>query len=252
MPSRIMQVTWEDGTELSRSRQSPGDYSPLTRDGGTLVGHVTLSEVDDGDSTYKWQPDPEPETSPEAEALAALALLGILFAAGLVAPHVKRWWQVKAVPFGSRVKRKLSRARRPKPTSEATGREAVTVIVPAAQAGSPDVVEAMAEYGRATMSTVKARDRLVAAVVARMFADEQLRVLRDARISDDDPIIPLLNVVETLTPEQLTAGLQSMLALDPASPDAAMLTRLLSRLSTGDSDQALIARPSGPTVQPTE
>lgn len=252
MPSRIMQVTWEDGAELSHSRQSPGDYSPLTRDGGTLVGHVTLSEIDDGDSTYEWQPDPEPETSPEAEALAALALLGILFAAERVAPHVKRWWQVKAVPFGGRVKRKLSRARSPKPASEAAGREVVTVIVPAAQDGLPDVVDALSDYRRATMSTVEARDRLVAALVARMFADEQLRVLRDARISDDDPIIPLLNVMETLTPEQLTAGLQSMLALEPASPDAATLTRLLARLSTGDADQVSIARPSGPTVQPTE
>lgn len=244
MPSRKMLVTWEDGTELSRSRQSPGEYSPLTREGGSLVGHVTLSDVDDDSYVYQWQPDPAQEPSPEAELLGALALLGIVAAAERAAPHVKRWWREKAAPLGSRVKRRLSRSRRLDPPFETAELEAVTVVVPAAQAGSPDVVEALAEYRRATMSTAEARDRLVAALVARMFADQQLRVLRDARIGDDDPMVALLDAVETLTPEQLTASLQSMLALDPSSPDAATLTQLFARLSTGDSDQVSLPRSS--------
>jgi hypothetical protein len=55
-------------------------------------------------------------------------------------------------------------------------------------------------------------------------------------------VVALLDAVEKLTPEQLTASLQSMLALDPTSSDAATLTQLFDRLSTGDSDRVLLPR----------
>jgi hypothetical protein len=252
MPSRKMWVTWEDGTELSNSRQSPGDYSPLTRESGTLVGQVTLSDVDDDDANYQWQPEPDPEPNPVLEFLGYLALIGVVFAADRAAPHVRRLWGDKAVPLSRRVKRKLTRSRSPKPPAPPVSLAAITVVVPASQEGSPDVIEALADFRRATMSTAEARERLIAALVARMFSDQQLRVLRDARIGDDDPMVDLLNSVETLTPEQLAASLRSMLALDSSSPDTATISQLLARLPSHGADPVPLPPPSASSTQRAE
>lgn len=48
MSAKKMWVHLEDGSELSKSRKKPGQYSPLTREDGTgRLGHVTLSEIDE-------------------------------------------------------------------------------------------------------------------------------------------------------------------------------------------------------------
>lgn len=210
----------------------------------SISEQVLISRSTNAPMIYEWQPDPSQEASPEAEAIAALVMFAIVAAAVVAAPHLKRLWRERAVPAGRRLRRKLSRSRTRAPVAEVE-LDAVTVVVPAAQVGSQDVIAALAEYRRATMSTAEARDRLVAALVARMFSDHQLRVLRDIHIGDDDQTAPLLDAVETLTPAQLAASLQSMLALEPSSPESGTLSQLFARLSTPSPDRVALPQSIG-------
>lgn len=252
-----MWVEWEDGADLSQSQKKPGDYSPLTRDADKRLGHVTLSDVSDGEAT----PDPEPTSRPapatepktvyvyvtddresEADAqrqaereqfFATLAALGVIYAAQKAAPHVQRWWNDKSVPFLRSARAKVSRTRK-------TGSTSVVVEPPAAAEHasaepSQEVLTALDDY-RASMSSAEARPRLVDALVARIYSDGQLALLRNARITDDDGGgLELASAMETLTPQQLDESLTAMLEANPTWPDEDTLAEL--RRALGSRDQ---------------
>lgn len=239
MPTRKMLVTWEDGADLSQSRKKPGDFSPLTRDGDNNLGHVTLSDADEYD--YDWEPDSDPD--PEAaDLLGALVILGVIVAAQKAAPHLKRWWNESAVPLARRARKRLSRDGRS--ADQAIAAEPFTLVASAPTDSSQDVFVALDEY-RATMSSAEARERFVAALVARLFSEEQLRVLRNARIEDDGPGLELVSAVETLTPQQLGESLRLMLEANPSWPDEetlAELEKILARSSEGDGEFVPVRR----------
>lgn len=231
MPKKKMWVEWEDGAELSRSRKQPGDYSPLTRDGEHNLGHVVLSDVDDDE--YEWQVDPEwrwhidddgeraQEGRPE-ELLAALVILGIIAAAERSAPHIKRWWHDHAVPFMKRSRKRSSREGGERGLEPVVARH---TLEPTPVEPSQDAIVALDGYGP-TMSSAEARERLVLALVARLFSDEQVRVLRSARISDDDALRELTSTLAELTPQQVGEGMMRMLEANPSWTGDATLAEL--------------------------
>jgi hypothetical protein len=169
MAKRLMWVEYGDDAELSRSQKSPGDYSPLTRDAEGNLGHVTLSDADEGEwgSVDDWMPGLDAETDDEqtwreedVEALA-LPVSAVLVAAR---PHVERWWKERALPTlkatNKSVRRRLARFRKADKTATVT--EAVASV---------DVASGEAHL---TMSRDEAEQRLLAALVARAFSDEQI------------------------------------------------------------------------------
>jgi hypothetical protein len=244
VPKKKMWVEWEDGADLSRSQKKPGDYSPLTRDGGNNLGHVTLSDVGEEEDT-----DPETvwvyvtddrETAAEAqqhaerdEQIASLAALAVMVAAQKAAPHLKRWWNDKSVPVLNAARNRLTRTRR--------SRSRVFVAEPfaAAETGpansGQEVFAALDDY-RASMSSAEARDRFVAALVARLFSDEQFRLLRDARVVDKGNALELASAMETLTPQQLGESIAAMLEANPSWPDEQTLAELKNVLGRGTGD----------------
>lgn len=243
MPKKKMWVEWEDGADLSQSQKKPGDYSPLTRDGDNNLGHVTLSDVGNGEGEGLTDPEPvwvfvtdehasaaeAKERSEREELLGALAVLAVIIAA----PHLKRWWNDKSVPFLKSARIRLSRTR------EARSRVFVAEPPIATEAGpadsSQEVLTALEDY-RASMSSAEARDRLVAALVARLFSEEQLRVLRDARIEDEGGALELASAMETLTPQQLGESIAAMLEANPSWPDEETLAELGKVLGRGRGD----------------
>lgn len=257
-----MWVEWEDGADLSQSQKKPGDYSPLTRDADKKLGHVTLSDVSDGEAapapetTSGPMPATEPETvyvyvtdDREAEAdaqrqaereqfFATLAALGVIYAAQKAAPHVQRWWNDKSVPFLRSTRAKVSRTRK-------TGSTSVVVEQPAAAEHVPDepsqeVLTAIDDY-RTSMSSAEARARLADALVARIYSDGQLNLLRKARIDNDD--LKLAGAMETLTPEQLGESIRGMLEANPSWPDDETLAELRKTLgSRGEPDRVPVER----------
>lgn len=243
MPKKIMKVEWDDGTDLSQSQKTPGAHSPLVRDGdNNLVGHVVLHDVDEDED--EWEPEPEQQwdTEEEADVIGALIVIAVVVAAHRAAPHIKRWWTATAAPFLRRTRERVSNKRRRK--------DQVTVVESSALAqfeptnSSQEVLAALEGY-RASMSSTEARERFVSAVVARLFSEAQLRVLRSARIEDAGTDLELASAMKMLSPHQVEESITAMLEANPSWPNDETLTelgRLLQSGSLGDPELVPLER----------
>jgi hypothetical protein len=80
------------------------------------------------------------------------------------------------------------------------------------------------------MSSSEARERLLAALMDRLSSDEQLRILRSARIEDEDVPPELARAMAALTPKHVGTQLRLALEADPSLADdeaVAELRRIL-------------------------
>lgn len=248
MPRDNFDVEVPEGTHLGFSRDTDGAYRAHLFDDETneLVGHAELFEPAEGEyvgSVMDAQPvytnvANDRSTSQEDEAelqevLGALAVLGIIVAAQRAAPHLKRWWNDRALPFLRKSKNRLPKARRSK--SDAAVVESFALMEPAPEPSAQDVFTALDEY-RTSMSSAEARDRFVAALVARLFSERQLRLLRNARIEDEGGALELASAMESLTPQQLGESITLMLEANPSWPDEDTLAELGKLLGGGRAD----------------
>jgi hypothetical protein len=220
-----------DGTHLGFSRDTDGAYRAHLFDDETneLVGHAELfePEADDhasADPGYVYVNNDSSSREDEAEwseILGALALLGVIVGAQKAAPHVKQWWNNKALPFLKDQRAKLSR------TPNESGEIAATEVLLAEPepTATDDVFAALDEY-RASMSSAEARERFIAALVARLFSEKQLHLLRNARIEDELGSLELASAMDALTPEQLEEGIRAMLEANPSWPDQETVAEL--------------------------
>lgn len=168
--------------------------------------------------------------------LGALAVLVVVVAAKKAAPHLRRWWSGQAIPFLEGWSRGLLKGRRAKgPVVAAQGS---TLARAAPTESSQEAAVALEEY-RASMSSAEARERFVAALVARLFSEGQLQVLRNSRIEDEASVLELASALETLTPDQLGESLTLILEANPSWPDKEMLAEIgstLGRHGRGDGE----------------
>lgn len=243
MPIKRMLVEWEDGADLSQSRKKPGDYSPLTRDGDNNLGHVTLRDVDEGEgradaqTVFVYVTDERSDVEESSEqVLAALAVLGVIVAARKAAPHFKRWWNDTSLPFLKSARTRIARSR----AKEGEVRATASIVTGAGSTQcSQEVSTALHNY-KTSMSSAEARDRFIAALVARLFSEEQLKALREARIKDDGDALELARAMETLTPQQLEDSFRAVLEANPSWPNegtVAELSRVLGRETRSDGEQ---------------
>lgn len=149
------------------------------------------------------------------DLLRALVVIGIYKAAERAAPHVKRWWNSKAVPFLAARLDALRGSRRAK------ARAGIRMEVePAAIADSghveptQDELAMLATY-EASMSSDEARQRFVAALVAKRFHDEQMRILATVPIDDASPHAELARTVKALDPSEVELILNRALTENP-------------------------------------
>lgn len=225
MPTEKMWVTYEDGSHLSRSHKTPGDYSPLTRDDGTNeLGHVTLRPVaeDDADSppiVIYLDDDASAAQATESdefdEAIASLALLAAGLALVTAAPYVKRWWDNTAFPALRSAKDATWRVLARAPSGE-TGSEGAELSAPIdAAASSRDVESAIGSPGISmTMTEWQERFRLM--LQAEAFRDEQWKLLATARVEDDDDLPVLQRAMAQLSPQHVAERIRSMIESNPA------------------------------------
>ncbi|MEU8053726.1 hypothetical protein [Micromonospora haikouensis] len=196
MPKKKMWVEYDDGSHLSQSQKKPGGYSPLTREDKTnKLGQVILSDIDEEDDgppvVFVHHMGPRPSSGPltrEEPSLSdhTIGLLGNLLVAGAVAaadkarPHVTRWLAEQAVPT---VMSRWSQLRSRKPSRTDGSAEQAATARPAPSDERQKIIAALQTY-QASMSTKEARNRFLAALVARLYSEEQLRILREAQIED--------------------------------------------------------------------
>jgi len=266
MVTRRFDVEVPDGQHLGFSRDTDGAYRAHLFDDDTnrLVGHAELREPDEDEPGEPGAYGPGSggsearELTPEeiAQALEALATLVLVVAslAHAAAPHVRRWWKGTAVASRAARARGRSVARSSKdqavnalrstwrrfdPTRRLHGtgeNDVVTTEESRRTAATSTELEVAFRDYRTRMSSAEAQERFVAALLAKAFSDEQMRLLRDVTI-DDDGGVPLRGVLEAPTPQQVGDTVRLMLEKNPSLLDGDSLATLGDLLGTGRPDR---------------
>jgi hypothetical protein len=206
---------------------------------GNLVGHGNFIPDKGGDAPSKTETPPlffEPsecdceshsqsqERLDPEEIVEALILL-INFAAWS-APRLERFWKHQVLPLAKSTRRKFSRAR--KDENPDASSKLRTLVDPAPPEPSPEVTSELAETP-VDMSSEEAAARLAAALIARIFSDEQMRILRNSRIEAADSQVRM-GAVDQHTFQQAVEKLRSQLEVNPS---------LLTRESLADLRKSL-------------
>lgn len=259
MAEKIFRVEIPEGQHLGRVKGEDDLRRGLLFDAdNNLVGHAEMSEVNDegeDDSTaYAQPPDDDLDIEALVRNLQALVDLAILVAAAAeaAAPHIKRWWNERGRSFviSRRDKAKASLARvakRLRRRSDATPGSGAELVETAPAADPTDLVKSYQEL-RVTMSSAEAKERFVAALLAKEFADAQMRMLHSARIVDiDESVTELESVVQSLTPGQVGFVIEQLLAENPALIQQDNLAELAAVLDS--SQRALPASLDVPAVR---
>jgi hypothetical protein len=84
------------------------------------------------------------------------------------------------------------------------------------------------------MSSAEAQQRLARAVLAAAYANEQMRLLQNARITDDDDPLELASKVHELTPERLQSAIHLLLQAEPTMLDHDKLAAFEQTLVEGE------------------
>lgn len=232
---------WDDSVGSPGHRDDGSLHQNLYNEDRVLVGHARFIPDDqrreDEDeysyentyvtSDYRRESEETDElTEAIAQLLVALAAVGIAKAA----PHVKRWWQEQVRPAVSRQASKIRSLGRKKKTT-------VEVLEPAA--GPTTGVEV---DRRQIMSQKEAMSRTIAALAARAYSDEQLRMVKSARIVGVEDYSEIERAIAELPPAQLQALMVAMVK-NPALLEDGSLANLASMLNTSTQLLELVPEP---------
>ncbi|MFJ3715168.1 hypothetical protein [Streptomyces sp. NPDC090057] len=224
------------GADLAKSRKTAGAHRGLARDPDTKKlsnAEIFLKDESEADSPAGAQsvlfgeangtvPNSRARDRLDPEEWAEL-LVFLAEVTVKAAPHVRKWLSHQALPFLKSTRNRISRTR--KAESQAAPTESTTLIEPAATEPSQEVISAPNEQ-RASMSSAEAQERFIAALMARalsenakLFSEEQMRVLLNARIEDEKGPVDPKSVMETLTPEQVEERISLILEANPVLLD---------------------------------
>ncbi|MET7951985.1 hypothetical protein [Micromonospora sp. NPDC005324] len=220
-----MYVEYDDSSDLTKSQKVPGKSSPLTRERGTNnLGQVVLSDIDEDDEgppVHVYLVDSPAGEAPPARPLLTeeekARIVGALYDLAVWArPHVQRWLIDRAAPA---VRSAWGRWR-----SRERGRTDVRAgrarSVQAAVADGPLKPGDALEERQPTMSTEEKRRRFVAALLHRLYSEEQLRMIQEAHTEDDggdlQELDSMLDKLEHLTVRQLRSAITQVLDADPS------------------------------------
>lgn len=201
------------GTHLTRSRKTAGAHRGMTRDPDTnQVGQaeIFLKKENEPDAVSAYpQSGPDHESDARAQErreraeFAAEVLVHIGFRVGKkAAPHVRKWWYEQALPA---VKTKWNDQALPsvKAKWSSVARSRTSDRRAEATQDLQEVVT-VSDDQRPTMSGAEARKRIAAAVMTRIYSDEQLRLVRNARVVDEGTDSPVeLWATDDLTPQRI-------------------------------------------------
>lgn len=199
-----------EGLHLGSSRRVDGAFKGHLFDAdGNLVDHADWEYVED---TPNYSQAPQ---SPELtkEELEAIALMAELILAGIVAslPIIARFWHERALPSARAIWKRMSSPRRTKKAIGADGRppRPATFVV------STEGVELAVTDPELSMSGQEWEQRFHAMAAAGSFADEQRRILTNARIVDDTAL-PEGSAATQMTPGEFVARIRRLLEVNPA------------------------------------
>ncbi|WP_144316985.1 hypothetical protein [Streptomyces sp. sk226] len=233
---------YSDGLTPGRSKDG-GLHHNLYDDQGDLVGHGKFIPDGEGEGEGDSAVEPPPISVGESgcgcesdsrsrERLdpeeVAEALIMLIKFATWTAPRLKVWWKEQALPFAKSTRSRFSRTR--KDVSSDVSEESVTVVGSTPAESSREVIAEL-EEDRVSMDGEEASVRFAAALVAKLFSDEQMEILRNARIEGEGGSLEL-SAVEQLTLQQVMGNVGLILEANPSlvtRETLAELGKLLAR-----------------------
>ncbi|MDJ0334880.1 hypothetical protein QMG83_06555 [Salinibacterium sp. G-O1] len=161
-----------------------------------------------------------------SDLLTALVLVGIEKAR----PHVEQWWSETLRPF---VSHQWSRIRGPRREVRTTELGTSSTKHDSMADRSTQSIE-VASGDRPKMSSAEAQARLLAAIAAQAYSDEQMRLVASAEIVDADGLAEVQAALAQLQPE-VVAGLIKKMVTNPSMFDEETLAELASVLARKSS-----------------
>ena len=224
---------WDDDRLSPGRKREGGLHQNLFDEEGRLAGNARfVPDDDDGPAPYVitetvYVPVEERRRSRQeeelAEAIAALVSHFIGQGIARARPHAEQWWRESARPAIDAQRAKLaerSRRRRRSPEAGVTG----STVVRESRAATDARTD-----GRPRMSRAEAQARFLAALAARAYSDEQMRLVDGADIVDGEDVADVQQSLAQLPPEQVRALIEAM-ATDPSLLGEEMLAELASLL----------------------
>lgn len=237
---------WDDDDLTPGRKKEGGLHQNLFDADGSLKGSARFVPADevDPDPVYDTEyvtervyvPAEERRLTAEQQELADLIseVLLTFMAKGIerAKPHLKRWWMESVRPFVGEQRARLSQRRRRRPLKADRARfESDHLPDSSDQVPAESAVAA----SRPKMSSAEAQARYLAAMAARAFSEEQLRMVRSADIIDTENVAEVEARIAELPPSEVRE-LMSRMVTDPSMLGEETLAELASVL-------AIVSRP---------
>ncbi|MFF4232514.1 hypothetical protein [Streptomyces sp. NPDC001820] len=251
------------GARFARSRKTTGAHRGMTRDPDT-------NQVGQAEIFLKKENEPVPvaaypqgwldsdrhesearaqERRENAEFLAEVLVQIGLRLAEKAAPPVRKWWYEQALPA---VKAKWNDQALPSVKAKWSSVARSRMSDRRAEAAE-DLQEFVTVSGdqRTTMSGAEARKRFAAAVMARIYSDGQLRLVRNARVVDEGEDGPVeLGATDDLTPQCIGEYVALMLEANPSLLGEDTLAELGKLVAKIRADGGYVPNPRAEGVLP--
>jgi hypothetical protein len=234
-------MEWDNDSLTPGNKREGGLHQNLYDDEGNLKGSarfVPLKEdefepIDVTENMYI--PVEERRKTPEEQALEdAIAELLVDAIENILVPFAKHWWGVKGRPFiNGHWSRFLNHVKRNKHVDTDSNIESPEIEKTLESIDIPSV-----ELPK--MSSGEAQARYLAALAAKAYSDEQLRLIANAEIVGDSGDMDWGNLISQYPPEELKELLKKM-ASDPmllTEGNLAQLASILGRNTQFNSDRA--------------
>ena len=210
---------WDDDLTPGKKKES-GWHQNLYDTEGRLKGNARFVPVDEDQEdpiivteTVYVPADERLSKTQEmvAEIVSSVIVKLIEDGVQVAKPHVQRWWNETAVPF-AKAKAKDWKHRRSSRHAEKApqGVEEIVIDDVTSSSGESSSISMLQADERPTMSSAEAQARLLAAVAARAYSDEQLRMVSDSQIIDTKDFETIRSTLSQIPREHLIAVIEHM------------------------------------------
>lgn len=240
---------WDDDLTPGKKKEG-GWHQNLYDTEGRLKGSARFVPVDDDQEdpivvteTMYVPADERLSKTQEmvADIIASVIVKLIEDGAKAATPRVKRWWNETAVPFTkektySWKRRHTARHSEKKPQSV----EGIVIDNVASSTEDSSSATIMPTNERPVMSSAEAQARLLAAVAARTYSDEQLRMVSGSQIIDVENVATVQSALARVSREHLVELIKYM-TRNPRLLEESSLANLASLIGVVDQSENMPA-----------
>lgn len=240
---------WDDDLTPGKKKEG-GWHQNLYDTEGRLKGSARFVPVDDDqddpivvtETMYIPADERLSKTQEMATDIIASVIVKLIEdGARAATPRVKRWWNETAVPFAKEKtngwkRRHTARHSEKKPQSV----EGIVIDNVASSTEESSSATIMPTDERPVMSSAEAQARLLAAVAARAYSDEQLRMVSGSQIIDVENIATVQSALTQVPREHLVEFIKYM-TRNPRLLEESSLANLASLIGVVDQPENMPA-----------